>query len=246
MLIYIYWRYDKIRCMKNTILIAEDDGEIIDILKLYLENDTSEVVTACDGLEALAKFDQHDIDIALVDIMMPNVDGYTLIKKIRKTSNIPIIVISAKTMESDKILGLNLGADDYIEKPFKGLEVAARVNSQLRRYNKLGASDSLQGEPVLRVGKLILNTQDISLSKNGESIDITPAEYKIMRLFMQSPGTVFTKSQIYNKVFGEFFESDENTLMVHISNLRSKIEDDSRNPGYIKTIRGLGYKIEKR
>lgn len=232
--------------MKNTILIAEDDGEIIDILRLYLENDATEVVAACDGRVALEKLEQHDIDIALVDIMMPNMDGYTLIKKIRETSNIPIIVISAKTMESDKILGLNLGADDYIEKPFKGLEVAARVNSQLRRYNKLGASEKLQGDPVLKVGELVLDTRDISLCKNSEPIDITPAEYKIMRLFMQSPGTVFTKSQIYNKVFGEFFESDENTLMVHISNLRSKIESDSRNPEYIKTIRGLGYKIEKK
>ena len=232
--------------MKNRILIAEDDNDIIEILKLYLESDTTEVISACDGLKALEKFEQNDIDIALVDIMMPNVDGYTLIKKIRETSNIPIIVISAKTMEGDKILGLNLGADDYIEKPFKGLEVAARVNSQLRRYNKFGGNANLQADPVLTVGELVLDTRDITLKKNGESIEITPAEYKIMRLFMQSPNTVFTKSQIYNRLFGEYFESDENTLMVHISNLRSKIEDDSRNPKYIKTIRGLGYKIEKR
>lgn len=231
--------------MKSKILIAEDDNDIIDILKLYLENDTTDVVAACDGREALELFGQHRIDIALVDIMMPRINGYTLIKKIRKMSNIPIIVISAKTLDEDKILGLNLGADDYIEKPFKGLEVAARVSSQLRRYNKLGANKNLQGEHILKVGELVLNTQEISLRKNGRIIEITPAEYKIMRLFMKSPNTVFTKSQIYNKVFGEYFESDENTLMVHISNLRSKIEDDSRNPKYIKTIRGLGYKIEK-
>lgn len=231
--------------MKNKILIAEDDGDIIDILKLYLESDTAEVVAAYDGQEALEVFKKQEIDIALVDIMMPGIDGYTLIKKIRKMSNIPIIVISAKTMDEDKILGLNLGADDYIEKPFKGLEVAARVNSQLRRYNKLGASSSIQADHVLRVGKLVLNTQDISLKKNGVPIEITPAEFKIMRLLMSSPNTVFTKSQIYNRLFGEYFESDENTLMVHISNLRSKVEDDSRNPEYIKTIRGLGYKIEK-
>jgi DNA-binding response OmpR family regulator len=232
--------------MKNTILIAEDDKDIIDLLKLYLESDEIMIVAACDGLDALKKFSEHDIDIALVDIMMPNMDGYTLIKEIRKTSNIPIIVISAKTMEGDKILGLNIGADDYIEKPFKGLEVAARVNSQLRRYNKLGASSRLQADPVLKAGELVLDTSEITLKKNGKSIYITPAEFKILRLLMQSPNTVFTKSQIYNKVFGEYFESDENTLMVHISNLRSKIEDDSRNPKYIKTIRGLGYKIEKR
>ncbi len=231
--------------MKNKILIAEDDSDIIDILKLYLENDTTEVIAACDGQEALKMFEKNEIDIALVDIMMPNIDGYTLIKKIRKESNIPIIVISAKTMDEDKILGLNIGADDYIEKPFKGLEVAARVNSQLRRYNKLGANKTLHVDQVLRVGELVLNTQDISLKKNGAIIDITPAEFKIMRLLMMSPNAVFTKSQIYNNVFGEYFESDENTLMVHISNLRSKIEDDSRNPVYIKTIRGLGYKIEK-
>jgi DNA-binding response OmpR family regulator len=232
--------------MKHTILIAEDDGDIIDILKLFLENGETRVVAACDGRDALVKFLEYDIDIALVDIMMPHMDGYALIKKIRETSNIPIIVISAKTMEGDKILGLNVGADDYIEKPFKGLEVAARVNSQLRRYNKLGASGKLQAAPVLTVGELALDTREIALKKNGKTIEITPAEFKILRLLMQSPNTVFTKSQIYNKVFGEFFESDENTLMVHISNLRAKIEDDSRNPEYIKTIRGLGYKIEKR
>ena len=178
--------------------------------------------------------------------MMPNIDGYSLIKKIRKVSNIPIIVISAKTMDEDKILGLNLGADDYIEKPFKGLEVAARVNSQLRRYNKLGGNTNLQADHVLTVGELMLDTRDITLKKNGKVIDITPAEYRIMRLLMESPNMVFTKSQIYSRLFGEYFESDENTLMVHISNLRSKIEDDSRNPKYIKTIRGLGYKIEKK
>ncbi len=231
--------------MKNKILIAEDDSDIIDILKLFLENDTAEVLSACDGLEALEVFNENSIDIALVDIMMPNIDGYTLIKKIREISNIPIIVISAKTMDEDKILGLNLGADDYIEKPFKGLEVAARVNSQLRRYKKLGASKNLPTKSIMTVGELTLNTQDITLKKSGVQIEITPAEYKIMRLLMRSPNTVYTKSQIYNKVFGEYFESDENTLMVHISNLRSKIEDDSRNPRYIKTIRGLGYKIEK-
>ena len=231
--------------MKNKILIAEDDSDIIDILKLYLENDTAEVLSACDGREALEVFNENSIDIALVDIMMPHIDGYTLIKKMRETSNIPIIVISAKTMDEDKILGLNLGADDYIEKPFKGLEVAARVNSQLRRYHKLGASKDLPTESILKIGELTLNTQDITLQKSGEHIEITPAEYKIMRLLMGAPNTVFTKSQIYNKIFGEYFESDENTLMVHISNLRSKIEDDSRNPRYIKTIRGLGYKLEK-
>lgn len=147
-------------------------------------------------------------------------------------------------MDEDKILGLNIGADDYIEKPFKALEVAARVNAQLRRFNKLGSNVKNSANIIITLGELRLNTDEIKLYKKEKEIEITTAEYKILKLFMNNPNRVFTKSQIYNEIFGEYFESDENTIMVHISNLRAKIEEDSKNPRYIRTIRGLGYKFE--
>lgn len=228
----------------NNILIAEDDREIVEILSLHLEDDNKKLFKAYNGKQALDIFNKENIDIMLVDIMMPEIDGLHLIKKVREKSNIPIIVISAKTMDEDKILGLNLGADDYIEKPFKVLEVVARVNAQLRRFNKLGSNVVQNENSIVNVGELKLDTDEIKLYKNDREIDITTAEYKIIKLFMKNPNKVFTKVQIYNQIFGEYFESDENTIMVHISNLRTKIEEDSRTPKYIKTIRGLGYKFE--
>ncbi len=226
------------------ILIAEDDQEIVDILKLYIEDDETSIIIAANGNEAVEKFDDT-IDLCLIDIMMPEMDGYQLMKHIRHVSNVPIIIISAKTSSQDKILGLNIGADDYIEKPFDPLEVVARVKAQLRRYNKLGASKEIIHNPIIKVGELELNTDDVVLTKNNEVVEITPVEYKILKLLMKSPGRVFTKSQIYTELHGEYFESDENTLMAHISKIRSKIEDDNKHPRYIKTIRGLGYKIEQ-
>ncbi len=230
--------------MVNNILIAEDDREIVDILKLYIENDETNIIVATNGNEAVEQFNDR-IDLCLVDIMLPEMDGYQLMKHLRQISNVPIIVISAKTTSQDKILGLNIGADDYIEKPFDPLEVVARVRAQLRRYNRLGASKEMRHNSVLKIGELALNTDDVVLTKNDKIIDITPVEYKILKLFMKSPGRVFTKSQIYTVLHGEYFESDENTLMAHISKIRTKIEDDNKHPRYIKTIRGLGYKIEQ-
>lgn len=227
------------------ILIAEDDHDIIEILRLYLESNENRVFAANNGEQAIKIFRKELIDISLIDIMMPKIDGYNLIKMIREISNTPIIIISAKTMENDKILGLNIGADDYIEKPFKPLEVAARINAQLRRFNKLGANSGLSSSHILKLGELLLNTQHFTLKKNDLLIDLTPVEYKILHLFMSNPNRVYTKSQIYTILFGGYYESDDNTLMVHISNLRNKIEDNPKRPKYIKTIRGLGYKIEK-
>lgn len=227
------------------ILIAEDDQDIIEILRLYLENNENRIFAANDGKQAIDIFRKQSIDIALIDIMMPKIDGYKLVKMIRETSNTPIIIISAKTMENDKILGLNIGADDYIEKPFKPLEVVARINAQLRRFNKLGANSEVLSNHILKIGELSLNTRNLTLNKNDELIDLTPVEYKILHLFMSNADRVYTKSQIYTILFGGYYESDDNTLMVHISNLRNKIEDNPKKPKYIKTIRGLGYKIER-
>lgn len=179
--------------------------------------------------------------------MMPRMDGYELTRRIREISNIPILILSARDKSNDKILGLNLGADDYMAKPFDPLEIVARVNSNLRRFYQLNAEKPKQGESyILKVGDLSLDTQTLVLKKKGEEVLLTPMEYKILALLMKKPGMIYTKVQIYESTSGEYFESDDNTIMVHISNLRDKIEDNPKNPRYIKTIRGVGYKIEDR
>lgn len=230
--------------MNFNILIAEDDEDIVKLLKLYLENEGYVVHHAKDGVEATEIFEKEKIDLALVDIMMPRMNGYELTKHIRKKSNVPIIILSAAQLDSDKILGLNLGADDYMVKPFNPLELIARINANLRRFYKFGnAQEADDGK--LRVGELTLDTHMLTLEKRGEPINLTATEYKILVMLMRSPGRVFTKMQIYEEVNGDYYSSDDNTMMVHVSNLRDKIEDDAKNPRYIKTVRGLGYKIEK-
>jgi len=232
--------------MNYKILIAEDDKDIIDLLKLYLENEKFQVLSAINGEEALEIVENNEIHLAILDIMMPKLNGFELTKKIRKISNMPILILSAKNLDSDKILGLDLGADDYLTKPFNPLEIIARVKSSIRRCYNLKADEvASEKENILTVGELSLNTESFMLTKGGNEISITPTEYRILALLMKSPGRVYTKMQIYELIKGEYFESDENTIMVHISKLRDKIEDDSKNPLYIKTIRGLGYKIEK-
>ena len=198
-------------------------------------------------MEALKIIEREDISLAVLDIMMPRMDGYELTRRIREISNIPILILSARDKSNDKILGLNLGADDYMAKPFDPLEIVARVNSNLRRFYQLNAEKPKQGESyILKVGDLSLDTQTLVLKKKGEEVLLTPMEYKILALLMKKPGMIYTKVQIYESTSGEYFESDDNTIMVHISNLRDKIEDNPKNPRYIKTIRGVGYKIEDR
>lgn len=234
--------------MAYKILIAEDDKDIADFIRLYLENEDYEVVHAENGLLAYEEATKQKIDLAVVDIMLPKMNGYDLIKKIREKSNMPIIILSAKNLDSDKILGLDLGADDYLTKPFNPLELIARIKSNIRRYYSLGSqtgADREHEEHLLKVGELTLDEEAVTLKKGEEIITITPTEYKMMALFMKSPGKVFTKMQIYQAVNGECYVNDDNTLMVHISNLRDKIEDNPREPKYIKNIRGIGYKIEK-
>ena len=230
--------------MNFNILLAEDDEDIVKLLKLYIENEGYVVLWAKDGVEASEIFDKEKVDLALVDIMMPRMNGYELTKYIRKKSNIPIIILSAAQLDSDKILGLNLGADDYMVKPFNPLELIARINANLRRFYKLGnVKDADDGK--INIGELTLDTHMLTLEKKGVPINLTATEYKILVVLMKSPGRVFTKMQIYEEVNGDYYANDDNTMMVHISNLRDKIEDDPKNPRYIKTVRGLGYKIEK-
>ena len=233
------------KLMHYKILVVEDDKDIVQILKLYLENEGFVVCIATDGVEAMQLLEKESMDLALLDLMMPRMNGYELTKKIREISNIPIIILTAKNQDSDKILGLNIGADDYLTKPFNPLEIVARVRSNLRRFYDLNTEKVVkQEETKLVQGELTLDLETFTLYKSGEEIILTPTEYKILQLLMKSPGRIYTKVQLYEKINGEYFENDDNTMMVHISRIREKIEEDSKNPKYIKTVRGLGYKFE--
>lgn len=223
---------------KERILIAEDDEDIVELLSLYLESNNYEVTSANNGEDALNTIKEETISLAIVDIMMPKMNGYELIKSIRKFSDIPIIITSAKSMDNDKILGIDIGADVYITKPFNPLEVVAYVKSLLKRK-----TNSLN---VIKIGALTLDQERYIVMKNDKIITLTSVEYKILSKLMLNPGKVLSKSQLYEYINGEEFQNDDNTMMVHISNLRSKIEDDPANPEYIKTVRGVGYKIENK
>lgn len=225
--------------MSYKILIADDEAEIRSLIKLYLENEDYKVLEAGNGLEALECFEKEKPDMCILDIMMPGADGYTVLKKIRETSNIPVIILSAKDEDAEKILGLNLGADDYLAKPFNPLEIAARVGSQMRRFYKLGAGERKAQQLSFR--DLRLDVDGCILTKNDEKIELTTVEYKIMELFMSHPGKVFTKQQIYEYAWGEDFIVADNNIMVSISKLRTKLSEDQSE--YIKTLRGLGYRL---
>ena len=225
------------------ILIADDEKDIIKLLRFYLEKDDVTIYEAYDGAMAYQILKNNDIDLALVDIMMPYMNGFELIKKIRQESDISIIIISAKVETTDKIFGLDLGADDYITKPFDPLEVAARVRARLRRKNLTGfgkAESRAQENGVISVRNLSLNLVECMLYKDGDAITLTSVEYKVLKLFIENPGRVFTKEQIYETGWGEHFAVDDNTIRVSISKLRDKVGASN-----ITTIRGLGYRLEK-
>lgn len=224
--------------MNPVILIAEDDGDIRDLLRLYLEGEGYRVLEAENGAQALTLAREQTPDMAILDVMMPEMNGFELTRALRRYSDIPILILSARSQDNDKILGLNLGADDYIAKPFNPVEIVARVKAQLRRAARTGSD-------VLTVGELSLDTASFQLTKGGRQILLTPMEYKILALLMRSPGRIFTKVQLYEGAVGPYFEGDDNTMMVHISKLREKIEDDPKAPKHIITVRGLGYKLEK-
>lgn len=226
---------------QKKILIAEDDRDIINILRLYLENAGYIVIAAENGMTALDRLKQEKPDLGIYDIMMPGMDGYELIRETRKISTMPILVLSAKNADSEKILGLDLGADDYLSKPFNPLEVTARVNAALRRREM---DDQKQSEGhELTAGDLRLDLDACVLYRKSERVELTSTEFRILALLMGHPGWVYSKDEIYEMLRGEYYESDENTLMVHISNLRKKIEDDPKKPVYLITVRGLGYKF---
>lgn len=227
--------------MEYTILVADDEKEIRELLRLYLENEKYQVVEAEDGQQALDILCRQHIDLCILDIMMPKMDGYHVLKELRTQSNIPVMILSAKDADSEKILGLNLGADDYMAKPFNPLEAVARVNSNIRRFYALGTNAGVQ--ETIKVKDLVLDLDACELKKGDEVIELTSVEYKIMELFMKHPGKVFTKQQIYEYGWGEEFIVADNNIMVCISKLRDKLDEDPS--AYIKTIRGLGYRLEK-
>lgn len=232
--------------MKKNILIVDDDKDIIDLLKLFLEMENFFVVEASNGEVALKCLEENHIDLAIVDIMMPKMDGYQLIKKIRETLQFPILILSAKSQEVDKIIGLGIGADDFITKPFSALEIIARVQAHLRRSYEFNDKAVEGKEKQIHIGDLVLDHHSCTLYKSSESISLSATEYKILALFMEEPGRIFTKKQIFESVWSDYYCADDNTIMVHISRLREKLEDSPKNPVYIKTIRGLGYRFARK
>ena len=230
--------------MADRILVADDDKDIRSVLALYMEDAGFEVVEAADGGEALDVLEHQPVDLCLLDIMMPELDGYQVLKRVREADDVPIIVVSAKGQDPEKILGLNLGADDYMVKPFNPLEAVARVNTNIRRAKgTLPQRQTQRITPTLKCRDLELDPEACLLTKAGQPIELTSVEYRIMALLMEHPGRVFTKQQIYECGWDEDYIAAENSVMVCISKLRSKLADDPQ--AYIKTIRGLGYRLER-
>ena len=234
---------------KANVLVVDDDRDIVEAIARLLEKEGYTIYRAYDGIEALDAMVDNDIHLMLIDVMMPNMDGLSAIMKIRQTKNIPIIVLSAKSEDTDKVLGLSVGADDYISKPYNPMELAARVKSGLRRYLHLGAIGTgglEQGKKnVIVVGGLELFLDDKRLLADGENVKLTATEFKIMELLMRNPGKVFSAEDIYRNVWNEEGYAVENTVMVHIRHIREKIEINPKEPRYIKVVWGLGYKMEE-
>lgn len=227
------------------ILVVDDDKEIVESIEIYLRNEGYKVFKAYDGLEALDILTNEEIHLILMDIMMPKLDGIKATIKIRQEKNIPIILVSAKGEDTDKILGLNIGADDYITKPFNLLELIARVKSNLRRYMNFGNFNNKTREDVLRSGGLELNTSTKEVKVDGNQVKVTPIEYRILELLLRNKGRVFSIDEIYEKVWKEESFNVENTVAVHIRRIREKIEINPKEPRYLKVVWGIGYKIEK-
>jgi len=224
------------------ILLVEDDVEISNMLKKFLGTEGFEVVTAYDGESACEKFFDDEYSLVLLDLMIPKIDGMEVMNVIRGKSMVPIIILSAKDTDSDKSLGLGLGADDYVTKPFSVTEVLARIKANIRRSTQYAVGAASEEDTITR-GELVINTNDYSVMKNGEKIELTAKEFEILKLLMKNPQKVYTKEQIYSSIWNDVYIGDENAVNVHISRLRNKIEDNPRNPKYIITVWGIGYRL---
>lgn len=228
--------------MKYKVLAADDETELLDALELYTERENIELIKADSGISALELFAKETPHLVLLDIMMPEPDGFSVLRRIRAKSSVPAIMLTARGEDYDKILGLELGADDYITKPFNPMEVVARIKAQLRRcYDYKGGS----ADEELRCFDIVLNRAEACAFKRGRALELTKTEFLILELLMSGRGRIFTKRQIFDYVRDDGYIADDNTVMVHISNLRAKIEDDPRSPKILKTVKGLGYKIER-
>lgn len=227
------------------ILVCDDDKEIVEAIDIYLSKEGYNIIKAYDGIEALEALKKNDVHLLLIDVMMPRMDGLRATLKIRQESSIPIIILSAKSEDTDKIIGLDVGADDYITKPFNPLELTARVKSQLRRYTKLGTMVNEKKSNVYTVGGLEIDDDSKMVTVDGESVKLTPSEYNILLLLAKNPGRVYTIEQIYESVWNEEALAVDNTVAVHIRHIREKIEINPKEPRYLKVVWGLGYKIEK-
>lgn len=228
--------------MNYNILVCDDERDILDAIEIYLKAEGYSVFTAEDGASALEILENKEIHLAIIDIMMPVMDGITLIMKMREVTNIPIIVLSAKSEVTDKIVGLNVGADDYITKPFNAVELTARVNSLIRRYFSLGASEIKKGD--IKIGRVSLSDESKEVRVEGEVVSLTPYEYKILYLLLKNPGRVFSSNEIYERVWEDEAIDVRKIISVHISHLRDKVEINPRKPDLIKSVYGMGYKIE--
>lgn len=227
------------------ILVCDDDKEIVDAIDIYLSQEGYHILKAYDGLQAIEIMKKEEVHLILLDIMMPNLDGIRATRKIRETSSVPIIMLSAKSEDVDKILGLNIGADDYITKPFNPLELIARVKSQLRRYTQLGNLATEEKEAVYVCGGLVVNDDLKTVTVDGEPVKLTPIEYNILVLLIKNQGKVFSIEQIYENIWNEEAIGADNTVAVHIRHIREKIEINPREPRYLKVVWGIGYKVEK-
>ena len=230
----------------NHVLVVEDDKEIREGVEIYLKSQGYEVFQAADGVEGLEVIEKEDIHLAIVDIMMPRMDGISMVVKLREKYDFPVIFLSAKSEEVDKIMGLNMGADDYVTKPFTPMELLARVNSQLRRYRRFmeRLGDKEENSRIHTIGGLEINEDNVEVTVDGEPVKMTPIEYKILLLLMKNPGRVFSAEEIYERVWNERAINTD-TIMVHVRNIREKIEVNLREPKYLKVVWGVGYKIEK-
>lgn len=228
---------------RESILVVDDEKEIRDLVEIYLKNENYNIIKAANGAEALNIIEKHDIDLIVLDVMMPQMDGIEACMKIREKSNVPIIMLSAKSEDMDKIMGLTTGADDYVSKPFNPLELIARVKSQLRRYKRLNTYEQ-KSESIIEVDDLVINTDTHEVWIQDKEIKLTRREFDILVLLARNRGMVFSIERIYELVWNEEFMESQNTVMVHIRKIREKIEKDSRNPRFIKTVWGVGYKIE--
>ncbi|MGI6066398.1 MAG: response regulator transcription factor [Bacillota bacterium] len=225
------------------ILVCDDDKEILDAISIYLENEGYQIYKALNGIEALEVVEEKEIHLIIMDIMMPQMDGLRATMKIREDKNIPVIMLSAKSEDTDKIIGLNMGADDYMTKPFNPLELIARVKSQLRRYTALGSMKTRSN--VFKTGGLVVDDESKTVTVDGEQVKLTPVQYKMLRLLTANAGRVFSIDEIYEKVWHETAYSPENTVAVHIRKIREKIEINPKEPKYLKVVWGIGYKVEK-